>query len=398
MKRRRIAGRVGYAVLAFFILPLPSWAVYDPGGAVRKGQRWAISTGLRTGYDDNTTTATTDKHASWFNGMDINGRYSYPTDTTFVSVSTGARGTFFIDRPGSDFDFNDSFDFTLAHTFSPRLNLDITDALRFGQEPQLEENNSVLRRTGNYVNNGVNVGLSYQLTTKWFMDLGFNHDLWSYEDSTLGNVLDRQAIGGGPSLRYRLTEKTSLSLNYRFTRTAYDTSPRSANTHAVTAGISQSFTRRWSISLDAGGELRQEDNEYSHRTLTSPYANFTTSYMISETARLFGGVRYSFQETDISTFFESYTVMGYGGFHWDFARHFSSDTNLNLVNNQLSDPLTAGTANVSEWTYLVTESINWNLRENINLSLDYTFTRLDSEVALRGYRRNVVTLKASYLF
>jgi hypothetical protein len=69
-------------VLALFLLPTAR-AVYDPDGTVKKGKRWAISAGLRTGYDDNPMTQTSNPKGSWFGGFNGMGRYSYPTDTSF---------------------------------------------------------------------------------------------------------------------------------------------------------------------------------------------------------------------------------------------------------------------------------------------------------------------------
>ena len=207
----RVSGKlVLLATLGFLFCQLDVQAAYDPYGSVRRGKRWSVSSSLRTGYDDNTTTAPFNRRGSWFNSLDLSLTYSYPTDTSFFSVRTGAGGTLFSNRPDDDFDFKNAFDFTFAHTFNPRLTLDITDHLRFGQEPELAENNVILRRQGNYINNGVNTIVSYNFAPKWHFDLAFLHDLWTYDDSVLSDILGRQSYGGGPSVRYRFTEKINF--------------------------------------------------------------------------------------------------------------------------------------------------------------------------------------------
>lgn len=383
--------------LAFFFLS-SAQAVYDPEGTVKKGKRWAISAGLRTGYDDNSTTATNDKKGSWFGGVNVLGRYSYPTDTSFFSVATSANGNFFADRPGNLFDFNNSIDMTFAHTFSPRLSLDTSDHFRYGQEPQLSDNNTIYRRAGNFVNNGFNAGLSYQLSTKWFLDTSVSHDIWYYDDAQLRADLARQSVTVGPTLRYRLTEKTSLSLGYAYTDTAYDTSPRDSENHNVTVGIAQTITSKWYASLDSGVSIRTEDNPTSTESHVEPFVNFGSSYAISEKARLNAGVRHSYQETDAVTFYYATSTSGYLGFDWSFARDLSSSTTFNIVDSELANAMIANTASGEEWTYVVNQTFTWQLRENISLDLKYTWTRIDSPLPNRAYRRNVVSVGANFLF
>lgn len=381
------------------VLSAPVRAEYDPTGAVKKGKRWAISAGLRTGYDDNTTTASNNKVGSWFGGVNMLGRYSYPTDTTFVSAATTANGNLFADRPGDLFDFSNSIDLTLAHTFSPRLSLDMADHFRFGQEPQLAENNTIYRRSGDYINNGFNAGLSYQISTKWFLDFSVAHDLWHYSDSQLKQDLERQSVTVGPSLRYRLTENTSFSLGYSYSATIYDRSPRDSENHNVTVGVTQSITRKWSASLDTGASIRKEDNPTSKETHVEPFVGFGTTYAVSEKARIFGGVRHSFQETDAASFYFSKTTSGYVGFNWEFARHLSMESNFNIVDSELSNLIPgSGGGTADETTYVFAQVFSWSLRENISLDLKYNWTRLDSGLENRSYRRNVVSVGANFLF
>ncbi len=386
-------------VLALFLLPTAR-AVYDPDGTVKQGKRWAISAGLRTGYDDNPMTQTSNPKGSWFGGFTGMGRYSYPTDTSFFSVSTSMNGNFFADRPGDMFDFSDAIDMTFAHTFSPRLSLDISDHFRFGREPQLADNNTVYRYEGDYVNNGFNAGLSYQISSKWFLDISVGDDLWYYSDAQSRQDLARNAITVGPTLRYRLTEKTSLSGGYTYTIIDYDTSPRDAESHNLTAGISQSITSKWNASLNAGVSLRTEDNATSKESHTEPFFDFGTSYAISEKATLSAGARHSFQETDVQSYYFSTTTSGYMAFSWNFARDLSSSTSMNIVNNELTNAIanTEDTGSYNDMTYVVSQVFSWKLRENLSLDLNYTWTRLDSELPNRAYRRNVVSVGASVLF
>ena len=385
--------------IAFLFLST-AHAVYDPENTVKKGKRWAISAGLRTGYDDNPMTQTTNPQGSWFGGFTGMGRYSYPTDTSFFTASTSMYGNLFADRPGNMFDFSDSIDMTFAHTFSPRLSLDVSDHFRYGRDPQLADNNTVYRYEGDYVNNGLNVGLSYQLSTKWFLDFSVSDDMWYYSDSQTRQDLARQAITVGPTLRYRLTEKTTLSGGYTFSDIAYDTSPRDAQSQNLTAGISQAITPKWSASLNAGVSLRTEDNPTSKTSHTEPFFDFGTSYAISEKATLSAGARNSFQETDVQSYYFSTTTSGYMAFNWSFARDLSSSTTMNIVSSELSNAMAQAqdTGSYNDMTYVVSQTFSWKLRENLSLDLVYSWTRLDSDLPNRAYRRNVVSVGANVLF
>ncbi len=373
-------------------------AIYNPDLVVKKGKRWAISTGVRTGYDDNVLTTTTDRQESIFSTVELSGVYAYPTDTTYVSIRTGALGNIFYNRPGSDFDFNNSFDFTFAHTFSPRLNLDVRDHFRYGQEPEISDNNVLVRRQGNYINNGLSAGLAYQLTRQWFVDLAFAHDLWSYDESVLASVLDRQTVGGGPSLRYRLSERTTLSANYRYFRNEYDQSPRSADDHVGSLGVSQDLTPRWNVNLNGGEEIRHEDNPSAQSTLYSPYVDFGTSYKLAEQTILSGGVRYSFQDTDVNSYFVSRSISGNVSLDWQISKEVASLSSINLIMSDLSDPLSTTSPDGNEHTWVLTQKISWQVFENLNLSLRYSYTNLDSDFALRSYHRNLISLGVNYYF
>ena len=78
---------------------------------------------------------------------------------------------------------------------------------------------------------------------------------------SLADSLDRQAFGGGPSFRYNLTEKITLSANTRLTRTAYDHNPKSANTYSFYGGWTQVLTEKWNFNINTGAEIRDEDNK-----------------------------------------------------------------------------------------------------------------------------------------
>jgi hypothetical protein len=381
------------------ILVSKAFAVYDPSGSGGKfGKRWIVTGDLRAGYDDNTTTATVDPEGSAFGEVSASGSYSYPTDTTFSSVRIGASGTQYISRPDSAFDFATSLDTTFSHTFTPRLNLDTSDHFRFAQEPQIAENNVISRRQGDHVSNAFNSGLSYEYSPRWFSDFSVFHELWDYRDELTALTLDRQSFGASPGIRHRLSEKTTLGLNYHFARVDYKDSPRDADTHTLTAEWNQSITRRWNSNVELGGSVRREDNDFSDDFFYTPFVSLSTTYLLSTTANVTGGIRYSFQETDIGTYLESRALLAYLRTSWKFAKGFTWDNGIDFVGNQMTDPVFSGLPDVDERTVVLSEKVSWKFTEHMGVFFSYSFTKFDSDLANRSYDRNIVTLGSSILF
>jgi hypothetical protein len=395
----KLPSDIKFWALAICIFASNSFAIFDPDlTGAKTGKRWAITADLRTGYDDNTATSATDPRASAFSSALMSTSYSYPSDTTFVSARASLGGQLYYDRPGSNFDYNYSLDGTLAHTFSLRLNLDVSEHLRFSQEPQLAEGNAILRRQGDHISNEIQMGLAFELTPKWFIDAALNHSVFLYSEDDIAASLDRQSVGGGPSIRFRVTENTTLSANYRFTRIEYDKSPRSSFDNTGSLGVSHNLTRRWKGNVELGGQMRKEDNSLSSSTFYSPFVNGSMSYLLTQTAKVSGGIRYSFQETDVATYFESRSLIGYGRFDWEFAKKLVWGVGLDVVNNDMTDPVVAGSPDINEKTIVFSNKLSWNVLENTDLFLTHSFTKTESDLIGRSYDRSIIMAGASVLF
>ena len=87
-------------------------------------------------------------------------------------------------------------------------------------------------------------------------------------------------------------------------------------------------------------------------------------------------------------------------FNWSFARDLSSSTTMNIVSSELSNAMAQAqdTGSYNDMTYVVSQTFSWKLRENLSLDLVYSWTRLDSDLPNRAYRRNVVSVGANVLF
>jgi len=389
-------------------------AIYDPELILKKGKRWSVAVAATTGYDDNINTSALTPQGSLFSVLGVDGVYAYPSDNTYLSVRGGTHATWYFQRQGNGMDQDDAVDINFTHTFSPRLNFDMHDHLRFGQQPEISSDNVIVRRQGDYVNNGVDLGLSYQLQRQWYVDFSLYHDIWSYADLQIASVLSRQAYGGGPSVRYRMSDRTTFSANYRLTEVAYELSPRSALDHVVTAGFSHDLRPRWNVNAEGGLEIRQPDLATSSSTassssttasgaassdmLVAPFFTLSSSYKITEQTILTGGLRYSFQDTDLSTYYVSRSTSGYGIFDWRIYKNLTSVSSLDLIHTELTDPIVAGTPETQEDTFVIAEKVTWRLAENLDLSLKYSYTELASSVALRGYNRTIFSFGATYLF
>jgi hypothetical protein len=367
-------------------------------GTGRPEKHWAITTDLRMGYDDNIFSEPLQPQESVVSEVDLMGTYSYPTDSSDVRLSVGGGEQRYFDRPGEKADYHAISFLSIKHTLTPRWSVSLRDQLRFEQEAPLDESNFVPRRLGDHFENVFSAGTEYQITKRLSVGLQGVHEIIAYTDEQRARDLDRQTFGVAPHLSYRVREPSTLKATYQYERVEFDESPRDADVHKCGLGWAETFSPRWSGSVEVGGEFRLEDSPFSNKTIPSPYGQVNSSHLLSRNAQLTGGIRYGLQETDANAFLVSRTLAGFFRFSWKLSKYLSWGSGLDVARNELEDELVTGTRSLNEMSYRISESLSYNFYENLYLNLTYTFTTFDSEDVLRRYDRNIMMVGISVVF
>jgi hypothetical protein len=424
---------------------------YAPGlSSMETSKPWSLSASIRGFYDDNYLTlpktipgpvpGTFIQGARDSFGVELSPAISYnhSVEDTLLSASYVYDLHWYQDQGGTT-DQTHQFNIKMDHEFSERYKLTLYDSFVIAQDPGVIDPGVVstpLRVPGSNVRNNGTADLMIQLTKLFDVHVGYANTLYSYQQNagdepvlpvnqypSYSAELDRIDQVFTVDLRWKALPETTGVLGYKFENIGY-TSPeyviypginpitllptpgyransRDADENYLYVGADQSFTPNLNGSIRVGGEYIDYYNYNSHSI--SPYANASLTYQYMPRSTAQAGITEAHNATDVTGITGSTPVLDE-----------QSTTVYVSVTHQVASRLTASFLAQAQYsTFNGGGSTYDGARENfynVNLDISYSFTpwlsgqtgygysKLNTELADRGYSRDVVYIgvRATY--
>ncbi len=378
------------AFLLFVLLAATAQAQYEPVAEEEKGKPFTVSATLREEYDDNIFTSDTDQEESWKTEIVPSFVFNYPLDQTLLSARLTYGLTYFGDRPGEDFDHHVDFVGRVAHTFSPRFDIDIRDRFRYEFEPDLQEGGTTRRVDGDYIMNEASAFARFQWVPRFGNTLEYVNRYIDYNDHLISISEDRMEHTVNLENRWQVQPATVGVIGYRFNYIAYRGIERDSLGHIFFGGVDHKLLDTWVASMRAGAEFRDfeaGDDE------VGPWVSMSTTYNYLPGSSLSFGYTHSFQTTDIGAFTTtaadsfslslSHAITPKLGFRVSSSytiNGFDGDNTIGEVEDVDKD--------FNEYPLFVEGAVTYGFSRYLSAEAGYIRTQLDSDFEGRDYERN----------
>jgi hypothetical protein len=356
--------------------------------------------------------------------------YNHSVENTLLSASYVYDLHWYEDRDGT-LDQTHMFNAMMDHEFSERYKLMLNESFVVSQDPGVINpavSSLPLRVPGSNIRNTSTADFSMVLSRLFDVHVGYANSLYYYQqggdDVAPGTpsyqaLLNRMDQTASVDLRWKVSPETTGVLGYSFENLDYTShediifsssadpfngpghsraNSRNSDTSFVYIGADESFSPKLNGSIRAGGEYIDYYNYDSHNI--SPYvdASLTYQYMPQSTAQF--GLKELHNATDVvgvgaaPTLDEESTYVYFSVSHRVTSRFTASA----LASAQYSS-FNGGTSNGEEENFY---NLNLNLAYHFTLWLTgeagYAYSKLNTELADRGYTRDMVYLgvRATY--
>ncbi|MEO7723748.1 MAG: outer membrane beta-barrel protein [Chthoniobacterales bacterium] len=357
-----------------------------------------ISVSVREGYDDNIYTTKFDTVDSFYTNGDVVLDYKFGDARTQVAFEAFGGLTYYYDHPfGREYDINSGVSLSVRHQATPRLGLGATIYLAYQSEPDFNTGFGLNRRAGNYFYTSDKFFASYQWAPRFSTLTSYTLGALNYEDNSVGFFEDRVEHTFGNEFRFLVLPTTTAVAEYRFLITDYETAPRDSTTQFVLAGLDHSFNPRFNVSLRGGAQFREFDNFGDE---TSPYAEATLNYALTEKSSVSWNNRYGLDEPDIPgaasrTTFRTGLRANYAftpRFSSTFSFYYQHDENDGLTTPDFFVP------SFNEDSLDLSLGLRYEINSTFAVLAGYRHTEALSDVILREYARNRYYLGLSATF
>jgi hypothetical protein len=409
-------------------------AQYAPGlSTLDMSKPWSFSGVVRGFYDDNylTLPKTYPSGGVFLHSRDSFGieaspaiYYNHSVEDTLLSASYVYDVHWYEDRNGTT-DQTHQFNAKMDHEFSERYKMTVSDSFVVSQDPGVLDptvTSNPLRVPGSNIRNTGTLDFTLQMTRLFDLHVGYANTVYAYQQNagdeypansyaSYSALLDRIDQTAAVDLRWKATPETTGVLGYSFENLDY-TSPeyiifpspfspgyradsRDSDVHYLYIGADESFTPKLNASIRVGGEYLDYYNDHTHDI--SPYvdASLTYQYMPDSTAQF--GVKQLHNATDEA----GYGIAGTGPVLDEESTYVYMS-----ISHRLTQRFTASALGQAQYSVFNGGGAD-GLREdyyiaNINLAYHFTpwltgetgynYNKLNTELADRGYTRDIVYL------
>ena len=387
---------------------------------------WNLTATVRSFYDDNYATLPSKasgggatKRSSWGLELSPSAGYQLKRDQTTVDLSARYGMRYYEARPNGSADHSLDFGVSLAHQFTEKQKLTVSESFAIAQEPGVLESSgpvsTALRSDGDNMRNNLQLKfVSDDIIERWSGEVSYANTYYDYQqdNSSTGQSGSRSALLDRVEHlftmvgRYRIFDETSteLLMGYSFglmDSTSKDSldgvnlaSSRDSRSHYFFTGAGHRFT----TDLRANGRIGVQYTEYPNaatavpafpQSQTSPYVDVSGSWDYLPNSSVQLGVRMSRITTDITTSVDAKASTFYSSLNHEFTPDLKGSL---LAQFQFSEY--GGTAGTAGTDKMLTTGLNleWRFHPFISLEGGYNYDHQESDTDGRGYYRNRVYL------
>ena len=410
MKKQMIAGGLMLASLG----AASAQGLYDiaPNDDALESLPITWSAGLDVGYNDNVTPTVTKGNPGY---EESSGSVHAYVGAAWVSITPQTTwdiygrigGTYYFDAPtsmSSDGYGEGRLGVNWAHRVSERLRFTSRNYVAYqmepdynygigAQDPQLDP--YFIWNTDNAV--------GYRWTERFATYTGFTYNGVSYDSAAGANDRDTWSVYN--QFRYRSSEQTVWTLDYRYSATSADGAAADSDSHYLLAGIEHRFSPNTVGVLKVGAQFRDSDSGSSN---TSPFFEAALRSRVNEqfSVRLF--TRYSME--DYGTSFPGYSYDGSDTFRLGLSADYivSPDLTLfgglNYVMTDYQDASAPGISSLDQDLWNAYIGFSYKINDAFYLTGSYNYTDSSSSggtglaSAARDYSQNRASLGVRFEF
>jgi hypothetical protein len=296
MKKEMIAGCILLASLG----AVSGQGLYDiaPSDKVQEGLPITWSAGASLGYDDNVTPTVVAgpgyKEKSGYISAYVGAAWATVTPQTTWDIYGRIGGTFYFDAPSSM--SNDGYGearlgINWAHRVSERLRFSSRNYLAYEMEPDYNYGLTLDRQLDPYFHWTTDNAVGYKWSERWATYTGFRYNGVKYDDRASRN--DRNQFTLYHQFRYRSSEQTVWTFDYRYTATRADGAAQDSNSQYLLLGIEHRFSPNTVGVLKFGAQLRSPEKGDNK---TQPFFEGAIRSQVNEQFSIRAFARYSMEE------------------------------------------------------------------------------------------------------
>lgn len=389
---------------------VPDLELEDEG---RLPLRWTL--GVDLGYDDNVNAGGAifglPAEDSFFLRAFIQATYAHSDARTNYQLDARLGAVYFFDQVNTGFpgvasqsvnnrlNSDTSISFNLNHRINERLRYRTNNTLAYQLEPDMTTGLAANRQLGSFLTFITDHSIGYEMTPRYGLVLGYRFNGIYYEDFVIENRIQNLFY---TQMRYKASERTVWTLNYRFGITTREGNAGlgDATNHFFTAGIEHRVNPRTAFTFQAGAQYRDVDGGVSN---TAPFAELGLNSRLTDqfSVRLFS--RLMMEDGEI------FAPFGLGGQYDQRLVLRSGLTGNYVINPQLS--LFGGVTHIrssfrdgnglgggftppdfDEDLINLNFGFNYQLYQNMSVVGSYNYTNSMSDVSQREFDRNRFTL------
>ena len=303
------------------------------------------------------------------------------------------------EREPSSSDFLNDLDLNLVHNFSPSLTLSLSDTLRAGELPELQDGEYVVREKDDNYYNSAMATLSYNLRPETRLDLSGRYITLIYDtDSPAKDNNDYYSIVGGLTLRQQLASRSTVMGDLRYQTLTYNDSNAEFNRDAATIfaglGVEQTFSPQLLGSLRGGAESRSYDDDL-YDDNTKPYVEGSMTFLPTPATRITASASYTIYESDVDLYLsQDRTYLSLSAAH-DFTAKFSVYASgaytLNAYTEEYS--LDSQLGDADENSFLLSARLSYRVNRINWVEAGWQYVQMDSDLENReSYKRNRIDI------
>jgi hypothetical protein len=384
-------------LISGLLAALPARAVYAPLPDTSAEEPWSVT--LRAGvmYDSNIFGA---QHGAIDSivyqaspRIAFNGSL---TDQTFAAFAYTLAIDHFQDRPGDKtLDSHDLFA-RLAHAFSAKSNIDVSNIYQISKNPESLLAGLPVNSNQSFKRNQFDARFLTAPTPKIGTTLKFRSILFDYDNPALGAQLDRTENLYGISGSHALLPELSLVAEYRREDISYRVGGRTKDKESdfVIGGFDYAVARKVSVATRLGYEWRTRSSEQSTSGI---FAELSGKYNYAERSFLTGGYVHTLEESSNVTLYNDTRVNRF------FVNVQHAVSALVVASGSVTyEPSELqgrrGVPDADETTTRFGVAVTWLPTPRWSYSASFDHDEIDSDDPVRGQQRDRVGVSAGYTF
>lgn len=374
-----------------------AWAVYAPIPEQEQGKEFSASVYAGVSHDSNIFGAASSAISSTVYTFAPQLKYnSSVTDQTFVSASYKLTVDHFTERPGDK--TLDSHDLMarVAHAFSSKSNIDITETYTISKNPESLLAGVALNTDQSFKRNQLDGRFVTSLHAKTTGTIKARTIDYSYDNAVLADSINRMENLYGVEVGHTILPEVKLIGEYRHQDVNYRTSGATKDKQSdfLIGGVDYNVAKQMTATARLGYEWRQRDGERSSGT---PYVELSTKYDYAEKSYLSAGYIYTFEETSNVALYTDTKVSRF------FVNVQHSLSALIVASGSISyEPSTLqgrrGIADVDETTTRFGAALSYLISKNWTASATFDHDNVDSDSPSRDLKRQRYGVSAAFSF